>query len=632
MAQRQHRAADRVAPRDPRTRRKPAPEPTPAADAAPEVPISDVWSRTGTKYRTRAVVLLIANLLLFVGLGCFAYWLRTGLVFGPIHPGYWSTFAETFHPSPNTTISLSSLLTYPINVQEVPMQIVILGLELAALVSVPILVSILYRFPAAVPFLLVVGFVAMMPWLAITLTGACILASVRPFRFQFRYASALLGLLLVVVYFYMASRRAGTLVELFENPADRIKLMAPWILAVVGSCLLMAFVLLIARMVNYRPGAIAPLLAVMFICPVALFEFYVGRDELHYRILEHDYGPGSPLFTQRNVSAEFEHTVALDWLSRPEPRPDRDVVEDTVELLWLLELDAARYRYETVRQTDWFCRQFPDSRYAVNVLYLKGIAQDLRPDQAAFRRDRTVRFYSNFPSSASRNTWMKVLVNGPGTPMAAVARHRLAVLDARQGRIDSALAFLRILVDEFDRPAAATPPTPASVKAVLGRKPVERTLGIPLDHTVLEARRLKSLLENNEDPLYGYAPIIELLHFDPRDERYRDNLQRLLDSYPASQITDNVALEIARATPDAERRIDLMVECTERHRNGDALAETYFRLGEACLQTNRPTEALEWYQRIVSERPDSFWRRQAERLGRLQPVAPPAAADRQGDP
>jgi len=42
---------------------------------------------------------------------------------------------------------------------------------------------------------------------------------------------------------------------------------------------LMAIVLMIAKLVNYRPGAIAPLLAVMFAIPVVLFEVEVGRDD-----------------------------------------------------------------------------------------------------------------------------------------------------------------------------------------------------------------------------------------------------------------------------------------------------------------------------------------------------------------
>ena len=99
--------------------------------------IVDVWSRAATKYRTRAVVLLLVNVLLFGGLCVFAFWLRTGILFAPAQPQYWQQFAETFQPSRETTVSLGSLLTFPISVEEVPLQVVILGLLLAALASIP---------------------------------------------------------------------------------------------------------------------------------------------------------------------------------------------------------------------------------------------------------------------------------------------------------------------------------------------------------------------------------------------------------------------------------------------------------------------------------------------------------------
>ena len=49
-----------------------------AQAAAEPTVISDVWSRSGSKYRVRAIVLLVINMLLFGGVGCFAFWLRQG--------------------------------------------------------------------------------------------------------------------------------------------------------------------------------------------------------------------------------------------------------------------------------------------------------------------------------------------------------------------------------------------------------------------------------------------------------------------------------------------------------------------------------------------------------------------------
>ncbi len=223
--------------RNRRSRQTTAPSPAAVqpADAAAETEaptIWDVWSRPGSKYRVRAIVLLIVNVVLFGGLGVFAYWLRSGMLFAPRMAHYWAEFWRTFQPAGDDRVSLSDLLLFPISIYDVPLQMVVLGLLLAALVSIPILVAILYRFACSIPFLLVIAFIAMMPWLALTVAGSCLLASVRPFRFSFRYASAMLGLVLVVIYFFSASRQSPVAVQELASPSDRIMFFVPWVLAI----------------------------------------------------------------------------------------------------------------------------------------------------------------------------------------------------------------------------------------------------------------------------------------------------------------------------------------------------------------------------------------------------------------
>ena len=201
-------------------------------DEAADQPFTDVWSRTAPKYRKRAIVLLLVNIVLFAGLGSFASGLRTGVTFAPTQYGYWQLVAATFMPK--GTAHLGNFVLFPIRLDIVPLHGIVVGLLLAALVSVPILIAILYRFPCCIPFILIVALLAVMPWLAINITGACILATARPLRFRFRYASALLGLMLVLLYFYGASRQAAPSVEQYA-PADRMKFMAPWILATLAS-------------------------------------------------------------------------------------------------------------------------------------------------------------------------------------------------------------------------------------------------------------------------------------------------------------------------------------------------------------------------------------------------------------
>src|SRR5438552_1771230 len=108
----------------------------------------DVWTRTAPKYRRRATVLLAITILLFAGLCCFAYWLRTGL-YGPWANSrfYADLMWKSFNPRGTEQVTLVDFLLFPVSVEQVPIQWVIMGLLLASLASIPILVAILYRFP-----------------------------------------------------------------------------------------------------------------------------------------------------------------------------------------------------------------------------------------------------------------------------------------------------------------------------------------------------------------------------------------------------------------------------------------------------------------------------------------------------
>ena len=158
-------------------RRKPAPV------LPPQEAILDVWSRSAPRDRVRALVFLAIALLLFCGLCVFTHWLHRFRLFefslesysAPIN--FWNT------GSPN----LYDFILDPIDVTQTPVHAIVLGLLLASIFAVPIAVAILYRLPFAVPFVVAVAAFAHMPWLALTLLGSCILASVRHFRLPFQF-------------------------------------------------------------------------------------------------------------------------------------------------------------------------------------------------------------------------------------------------------------------------------------------------------------------------------------------------------------------------------------------------------------------------------------------------------------
>ena len=608
--------------------------PTPDApqDAVPFA-LKDVWSRSGSTYRIRAIVLLGVNVLLFAGVASFAYWLRTGER-APSPEGYWDELVHTFLSIPmseRTGVSLGSFLIDPINVQDVPAHIPIVGLLMAALIAIPVLVAILYRFWSSLPFVAVIGFLAVMPWLALTLLGSCLIASVRPFRTRFRFTSALLALVPAVVYLILAWEGTGDAVGGNIDPVDRIKFIAPWVMAIVAATVLFAIVLSIARVVDYRPGAIAPLLAIMFGLPVALFEFQVGRDELYYRILER---LSRTHFEDRDASAELERTVFDRWTSQPSPRQSLEAVREVVEEQWLMELigdsgavDTAlvRHQEEMIERCDWFLRHFPRSHYSVNALFIKARTMDMRFDPLEFRKTKWIRFYDDFPQQRSRPAWRMVLENDPEGMPGAVALLQLAQLDARSARMERALTKLARLRRSLTAAAPKPQQAAGALHSLLGGEPPAASLRISRDRILLELDRLEGLLRDNRDPLYNFDPLsgslrsdtrlaYGLLDLDPRDEGYAEKLRALKRQYPSCQIEDNIDLQIAKSTQPLNEKVRLLSKCVADYPDRDAMPEALYRLAVALKQSGRATEGEAAFQRLLRGFPKSAWARQAELL------------------
>ena len=598
--------------------------PPPPEDNAPR----DVWYWTRPKYRWRAIGLLLLNAVFFAGLGCFTFWLRTGDYTPFTGPSYWDMWVQAFNPTGQQQVTLLHFLRHPIPANQVPLMMVIIGLVLASMTAIPICVSMLYRFPFSLIFTAIIAFVAVFPWLAITVTFCCWLARWERLQFSFRLATGLISLLPLVAYYALATQ--GFTDREHLTPLEAAMLYVPWVLAITGACLIMAIVLIIARVVNYRPGAIAPTMALMFATPVVLFELHVGRDELYYRLLESTYGPGSRThFVDLLDFREVTTTLAEERFERlNDPAASFEgVLEQTridlqvrfaaggtpPEVLDLLRARIALQQYQAQRACEAFRRQFPNSRYLPNVLYLQGQATDTRFDETLrlFKDAIEIRYYQDFPAEASREVWQELATNHPDSPLALAARYKLALLSARAGEVDQAIAYLDDLLREHQaRQAAAT--QPEAPRGFLEKPPAASTLIVDFDTVVLDARQLRDLLVENRDPQQNDAALRELLSFNPHHRLYPQNLERLLrempERYPLSPLRDNVMVLVARAQPSRSVRIERLQECIatlQGRSDSDALPLARYELGRAYLEDNRIADARQMFEQVRANHPNS---------------------------
>jgi hypothetical protein len=587
-----------------------------------EAPYLDVWSRTEPKYRVRAILLLFVNLGLFCGLCVFTYWLREARLFD----FSWDSFvAPAAFWNPNAP-SLDDFLTEPISVERTPLHAIVLGLLFGALITVPICIAILYRFPFCLPFVAAVVIFAHMPWFALMLLAGCTLASVRPLRLSFRYGSALVGLLPVLLYLLVAGGRTDATVSA-SSPAHLTLLSAPWLLAILAAAAMMAVILQFARLVNYRPGTVAPAVAVMFATPVLLFHAGVGVDELDYRVLERRYGPHSELFAPQQDARPMLFALLRRIVNDPDllERYESDVLSlsrgeplaNPRRLLNYFTLDFQRERSEAYEASRKFVHDYPTSRYVPCVLYLQALVLDTRLDEQQLHRRAPVRsLYSDFPHVQSHELWSELLRRGDSPALMSVAALRSAQHLLRAGQVDAAVAALQtgLGADSPEtRSAAGRPPRP------------EDSLHVETDAFRLEARRLLELIEANRGvDGAGDAALVELASLDPRRPTYSEQLLNLISGAVAAPLYDNLLVLFANGLPDGAERATALARLAERLPRGDAASEALYRLAnlelQAATQQGDPTarrRAIAHLEQVRRLAPQSVWATQAERLLRV---------------
>lgn len=610
----------------------PGSQPTvrPVASPTSRVPAVDIWSRAEPKYRVRAVALLVFNFALYCGLCVFTHWLHVARTVDFT----WDSYVGPARVWGVQTQNLNDFVLYPINVQNTPIHAVVLGLLVASIVAVPIVIAILYRFWFALPFVGAVLVFAHLPWMAVTLLLSCILAAARPFRMNFRFGSGLVGLIPVLVYLYFATRPTPEQANLIASPAQRSLLIAPWVLAIVASSGMMGLVLLISRIVDYRPGAVAPVVAVMFATPVVLFYSAVGADELAYRIIEAEYGPRSSRFEPVRDAGDEIHdlvrtgqTPALERLLLDLWGKGVDPLKRQIRDRVVLRLLADRARaYEACK---FFLADYPNSRYVPNVLFVQARALDTRLDERKLHQSRPVReLYFDYPHVQSEAVWSALLQDRRETPLRVAAAVRLAQLSLRRGQTARALQCLDQALGS--REAVPSQPVQAFLHAATG------DLGFDFDAESYrrEAAFLRELIvENHNDPRFGAVPLVLLAALDPHRPAYRSQLLALAEHYAGGLLHDNLLVLWADTISDpalrAARLRSLLARLGRSPGTPDARAQLLFRIAETELRPAGAAEdaalrasGLARLRELIEKYPQSWWAELArERLVQFTPAA-----------
>jgi len=577
----------------------------------------DIWSRPGRWARQRAFIFLAINLSVYAALNVFVFWIQNARLLD----FSWKSYVATYHKT------LIDLLTFPIGVDEAPMMILIVGMLLGVIIIVPILISQLYGFRFSIVFTACVLTLAHLPVLSLFLLACSFIAGTSRRWLPFKFGVALLSVLPVVLYFYVATRGAPML-QL--KPIDSTLLYAPWALAFLAAAGIAAAVLTFAKIVSYRPGGILISMIPFFAIPGVLFRYYIGADQLEFRLLAHNYGPDN----EANLGPiDIRALVFQETLRRCQVAKVRDL-ETSYEIARsvfpyvahkLLQQRRARVTAACLE----FQQKYPSSRFIPNQLYIRGLAEDMRPDYTMLD-DSWLQCHTELVSPASRNIWESLVEQFGKSIYSQPARLRLAIILTRQGKIKRARELLQQLITntrKMSRLRQKSSTFPASFGELLTRPPNLEVPAVNLDQIHEQAQDLLELIEHNaNDEKFGNDPLADLLKLDRHHPKWESNLFQLAVKYHQSKLCDNLYVMYALTENDPYKRKNYLQRYAQEFDGKDAGAMALFELAnlmEAFARVNLDQEAndqaVELYHRLIDRYSDhSLTIRARARLAKLE--------------
>ncbi len=564
---------------------------------------SDPLLRPTSRWRTG--VFLTVNLAGFAVVNSFWQYLATGrwldLSIEALHRGLANPFRE-------------ELFVPPLSIFTHPWMIAVCALLLALVFVVPIVVAVLYHGPYAMLFVLIVAVVGNAPWLAFFQAGGSALAAKTRLRSDMPFLATLIGLAPLGVYIYVLFTVTDFPATL---PLQRWILCMPTAAAALLAILAAAAVLALAKLTNFRPGVVWPVLLVLLAGPMLIFYSRVGPAELEYALISNSLAEPDTLFS----------SISLE-------RWTRDHKAEGLNRLALknkLIEDMNLHKRTLAARCEAFMVRHDDSDRAPAVLWIKGQAQSLTLDEAAYEGD-LVKYDARFPLETAAGTWRRLIARYPASPHAGLAGWKLGQLTLRQGDVSGAEDLLQNSAQILRATLANA--THQRDTAQAGRRfttptslPTQRDYEY-YENALLAVERLIWLMNENDDADDKLAAkaMAAYLKLNPHSTEYAERLGELAGLYENSKMGDNLKLAVALATRDHFQRAEMLIALSE-NKNTDVAIEANYALGRLALATAlEPAIALteklkppeDYFRAVIAARDNPWQRRSASRLAWLK--------------
>jgi len=582
----------------------------------PRIVFFDIWSRPGLWARQRAYIFLSVNICVYAALNMFVFWIQNGRVID----FSWESYGATYHKT------LIDMVVTPLSVQDTPVLIPIVGMLMAVVIIVPILISQLYGFRFSIIFAAEALVFGHLPVLSLFLIACSFIAGASKHMLPFKFGVAVLSLLPIAIYFYVATRGAPALQMKLVDPT---LLYAPWVVAFVAAAAIAAAVLAFAKLVKYRPGGILISMIPFFAIPGLLFHHYIGADQLEFRLLARHYGTDGENLSI-DVTQKFLQETVRSW-QRFKLRDFQAILDMAQQIFPSVAQEITHnHRMAIIEACQRFQRQFGASHFLPNCLFVRALAEDMRFDYTILMQDWQVSFHTDLVSPTSRLLWRQLIDEYPDSLYAQPARYRLAVIATRRGQIDQAVRLLSELVDH-DAALVGQPQTMPAESGTLRNIFVRRRESAipPVDLAAVKrnAEKLLELIQNNaDDPKFGYKPLADLLNLDPHHPKWRTHLLDLAVRYSGSKLHDDLLVLYAVSEPDPRSRQRTLQRYADQFKDQDAGALALFELARTTralalvdLDPAAVQTASDLFHRVIRQYPrhQSLCQQAIEELAKL---------------
>jgi hypothetical protein len=568
----------------------------------------------------RAAVFVLLSLAGFVAANAFLQYLVTGR--------FLDFSAASYRQA--MSCSLGRMLLEPLSIFHYPWMIAVLALLVGLVIFLPIMVAVLYRTWISMIFVLAVAVVGHAPLLAAVLACGCLAASQTRLRSDFPFLSLLIGLAPSALYVYLFAYLNLPVLA----PLQRFALYVPLTLALGLAVLAGAVALLLARLTRFRAGVTWPVLTVLLVLPILIFQAKVGEDELDYCLLIEQFQVGSELQPGSAETAQLERRLSKRLpASAPASWPSSAAASAPwPELLQEAQAQLERRRKAIQAGCDEFLRGHADSNRAPAVLWIRATALDLTVNLEAFARGH-LEYDAARPGTQSLSAWNELNDRFPGSPQAMVARHRLGVLALCEPRPRVRMAYdhlhpaqeiLRKYLAHFAEPLVEGGFSSAfsPLESLPGREYYRNVLQ-EIDHT-LWRMQAGNVLDGPPENVQAFAEYMRRWPFKPANQEELLNLAQQFEQTPLGE--DFRLQAVMAAGPELARALRLR----EIRPDSVAAIQANYELGRLALRLadtpgwkeNGLRPAAEYFQAVVAAQENPWTASASQHLTRLTAPRP----------